>query len=275
MSSKKSSRSINFNLQFETRSQFMKAPAELRDDPDFIFRGIEKFGYSIMSIVSTRLKSDPLFMIKAIEATSGNAFAYASLSLKNDRDFIQKALEISSIIYGDLRKKWQIEFVAYGLQQPCFNFKYLPVEYRNDLTLIHRCVGSIYDLLEAQYRDDELLCLKAIRRNATNYRYASERLQNNPKIVMVAIMRQGSILEHVPEKFKDDDNVVRTAISKDSVAFQFASVRLRDDDVLALYAMDGYGRLNYEYLSPRLQKDPKMIALKDSFTFDEGFMGCQ
>ena len=300
MGSKKSPRIINPNLQFETRAQFMKAPVELRDNPDFILRGVDKFGYTSMNVASTRLKSDSMFMLKAIEATSRNAFMYASSSLKNDREFIYNALEITSIIYADLRKKWQIEFVAYGLIHPCFNFKYLPVEYRNDLNLIHQCVGSVYHLVDPKFRDDEILLLKAIRRNPSNYCYASERLQNDPEIVMAAVMSHGSMLEDVPEKFRDDENVVYLAVSKYSSSFQFASQRLRDndeiarmaimddprnfryaserlrdDDVLAQFAMDGYGLLNYTYLSPRLQQDPKMIALKETFILDDGFMGCQ
>ncbi|MDD3595218.1 DUF4116 domain-containing protein [Sulfuricurvum sp.] len=277
----------------------MKAPVELRDNPDFIFRGIVRFGYTIMSIASTRLKNDPIFMLKAIEA-SGYTFMYASSSLKKNRKFIQNALEISSIIYPDLQKKWQIEFVEYGLRSPCINFKYLPSKYRNDLNIIHQCLGSVYRDIKVQYRDDEMLCKKAIRLNPHNYTYASQRLQNDPTIVMAAVMSDGSMLEDVPEKFRDDENIVYLAVSKYSSSFQFASQRLRDndeiarmaimddpcnfryaserlrdDDVLAQFAMDGYGRFNYEYLSLRLQQNPMMISLKNSFTLDDGFMGCQ
>jgi hypothetical protein len=252
-----------------------------------------------MSIASTRLKNDPIFMLKAIEA-SGYTFMYASSSLKKNRKFIQNALEISSIIYPDLRKKWQIEFVEYGLRAPCINFKYLPSKYRNDLNIIHQCLGSVYRDIKVQYRDDEMLCKKAIRVNPHNYTYASQRLQNDPTIVMAAVMSHGSMLEDVPEKFRDDENVVYLAVSKYSSSFQFASQRLRDndeiarmaimddprnfryaserlrdDDVLAQFAMEGYGRFNYEYLSPRFQQDPKMIALKETFILDDGFMGCQ
>lgn len=299
MSSKKSPRIINPNFQFQTRSQFMKAPAELQDDPNFIIHGIVRFGYTIMSIAFTRLKNDPIFMLKAIEA-SRYTFRYASSPLKNDREFIQNALEISSIIYADLRKKWQIEFVEYGLRAPCINFKFLPLKYRNNINIIHQCLGSVYRDIKVQYRDDEMLCKKAIRLNPHNYTYASQRLQNDPKIVMTAVMSHGSMLEEIPEKFRDDENIVYLAVSKCSSSFQFASQRLRDndeiarmaimddprnfryasqrlrdDDILAQFAMDGYGRFNYEYLSPRLQQESIMISLKNSFILDDCFMGCQ
>lgn len=280
MGSKKSPRVINPNLQFETQSQFLKASIEIRDNPDFMTKAIEKFGIHVFHASSKRLRNDRYFILSTIERKRywAEAFKYASQDIRNDPLFIEEALKANLNVFRYLKKKWRYQYIDYVREKP----------------------SEFFPLFPAKMRDDENLVMQVIKTNPENYRYASERLQNDPEIVIAAVMRRGSLLENVPEMFKDHNNVVYIAVSRDSSAFQYASPRLRDDeeiarmaimnhprnfqyaserirdyDDLALYSMEEYGRLNYKHLSPRLQQYPEMMALKETFIFDDGFMGCQ
>lgn len=276
MSSKKSPRIINPKFQYETRTQFLKASSDLRDDPEYIIEGIKRFGHSVMMAASERLKNERQCMMQSLELTHGATFSYASRELKNDYEFIKFALEISPLVYCDLLKKWRVEFVSYGLSNPCRLYKYLPKAYQNDPDILRECAYLVFEFLDEHHRDDEALFFRAFRGSRTNFKYASDRIKNKRQYVLMALSANGRLLEYVPEIFKDDRECVMIAISNDPhTAFQFASGRMRDDKEIALLAMDGYGMKNYKHLSLRLQNDPELIDLKDSFTFDGGFMGCQ
>ena len=118
--------------------------------------------------------------------------------------------------------------------------------------------------------------LRAFRRDSSNYKYASGRIKNNRKYVLIVLSANGGLLEFVPEIFQDDRECVMIAITDNSLeAFRFASTRLRDDKEIAQLAMEKYGMVNYKHLSPRLQNDPQLITMKENFVFDDCNMGCQ
>jgi hypothetical protein len=98
------------NFEYESRRQFLKSPSELRDNPEFILYGINKFGADIFQIASQRLRGD--------------------------HDFIAKAINLSMYVYKYLSKQWREELV-YLLEQKdlCNLYEFLPKRFHDDEAL--------------------------------------------------------------------------------------------------------------------------------------------
>jgi hypothetical protein len=236
-------------MQIQTISDFIKAPIELRDNPQFILDGIKKFGVDIFKISSKRLQ--------------------------DDREFIEKALNISIDVYRHLSKQWRKEFaVTLNEASLCELYEFLPKHFHQDEELYIKIRGTRnYRFASEHLRNKREHVIYAVEREGIALKSASEAYKNDKEIVMKAVGQGSRILQYVSEALRDDREVVMKAMQYDVFNFAYASERLRDDYEIAYMAMKDYGRINFQFLSQRLQNDPIMVDMKMNFVFID--MGCQ
>jgi hypothetical protein len=236
-------------MQIQTISDFIKAPIELRDNPQFILDGIKKFGVDIFKISSKRLQ--------------------------DDREFIEKALNISIDVYRHLSKQWRKEFaVTLNEASLCELYEFLPKHFHQDEELYIKIRGTRnYRFASEHLRNKREHVIYAVEREGIALKSASEAYKNDKEIVMKAVGQGSRILQYASEALRDDRDVVLKAMQCDIFNFAYASERLRDDYEIAYMAMKDYGRINFQFLSQRLQNDPIMVDMKMNFVFID--MGCQ
>jgi hypothetical protein len=234
---------------YEPLHQFIKSPIELRDNPQFILDGIDKFGVDIFKIASKRLQ--------------------------DDREFIEKVLNISVDVYRYLSKQWRKEFaVRLNEKSLCEFYEFLPKSFHQDEELYIKIRGTRnYRFASEHLRNKREHVIYAVEREGIALKNMSEAYKNDKEIVMKAVGHGSSILQYASEVLRDDRDVVIKAMQYDVFNFPYASERLRDDYEIATMAMSDYGRAHFKFLSKRLQNDPIMVDMKMNFVFID--MGCQ
>ncbi len=230
-------------MQIQTISDFIKAPIELRDNPQFMLDGIKKFGVDIFKISSKRLQ--------------------------DDREFIEKALNISIDVYRHLSKQWRKEFaVTLNEASLCELYEFLPKHFHQDEELYIKIRGTRnYRFASEHLRNKREHVVYAVEREGIALKSVSEAYKNDKDIVMKAVGQGSKILQYASEALRDDRDVVLKAMQCDIFNFAYASERLRDDYKIAHMAMKEYGRINFQFLSLRLQNDPRMVKMKRNFVF--------
>lgn len=145
---------------------FKFASDRLKKDKNFILQvvGQSKFSGSALQFVSEELKSDREFIMQVIKI-DGLAICEASPEIQNDREFILKAVKQNGSVFGGLYEHYRIdpEIVIEAAKQ-----------YDNAL----RDTSPMW-------RDDENVVISIIEANPYAFRYASDRLRNNPKIIEI------------------------------------------------------------------------------------------
>ena len=91
-------------------------------------------------------------------------------------------------------------------------------------------------------------------------KYASLELQENKKVVLIAVSQYGSALEFASDKLRDDREVVLIAVSKDGLALEFASDKLRNDREVVLIAIKQNGSA-LEFASAELCADRDIVLI--------------
>ena len=81
---------------------------------------------------------------------------------------------------------------------------------------------------DATIRDDEDIVKIAVEKSGRwALQYASPRLQDNAKIVMLALQHDGSALQFASPRLRNDYKTVLTAVKKDGFALSHASEPLK------------------------------------------------
>jgi hypothetical protein len=105
-------------------------------------------------------------------------------------------------------------------------------------------------------RKDKDVILKAIKKQAWFFTYASDELKNDKEVVIEAVKNSGYILEHVPTKFQNDKVVVLAAVNQFGFSLKHASNELKNDKEVVLAAANT-NVLSFRYASDELKKDPQ------------------
>jgi Domain of unknown function (DUF4116) len=141
------------------------------------------------------------------------------------------------------------------------------------MTLIPEVEGTKLDLTSIlkneKLQDDVKLVELAVMHNGLALEGASERLRKNPQIVETAVKKDGLALEFACDTLRQDRDIVLKAVSNHGGAIFFASEDLRDDKEVVLTAIKNMkgGSMsftwvntgNIQYASERLQKDRDVL----------------
>ncbi|MDY4522203.1 MAG: DUF4116 domain-containing protein [Atopobium sp.] len=145
---------------------------------------------------------------------------------------------------------------------------YLPDSLFKKRGLVLRAVALCGDFLEraTAYQDDDEVVLAAVTNSPHALTFASSRLQNDRKMLIVAASnaQYGDVFrEECMAKYNDDDELVRLALMANGANVKDASTRVRNDINFGLLAIqnkrDIYPDLSYEGLSDELKKDRRIV----------------
>ena len=138
-------------------------PDEMMDDNEFVSKILKKNG-RYLKFASERLRGDKKIVLEAV-AQSVDSLEFASDKLKGDKEFAEKALEKETR----------------GL---C----YLSEELRSDRKFVETYISrrsQAVHCLSAKLLDDKAVMEVALKNNPEYYRYASQRVQNDPDILPI------------------------------------------------------------------------------------------
>lgn len=177
----------------------------------------------------------------ALEAISrdGRTYCYLSAHLRGDKDIILKTLNNTS--YEHI---WNF-IPDYMLQDP------------DIMQLILAQEPSRLERASPWVKDNRDLVLGVIRRNGFLLEFASERLQNDPELRLIATLTSPLYLNNTPE-FKDDRDMVLTLVHKNGMALEYVSERLKNDMEVVVTALKSNG-LSIFYAPPWVMKDFGMV----------------
>lgn len=113
--------------------------------------------------------------------------------------------------------------------------------------------GCLLEHVSDRLKNDPDIVMAAVENNPMSLRFASDAMRNNLEIAKMAvsepfhdIIRDDGVwkidgrypIEFVPETFRDDREFMRTAISVYGDNFKFASERLKDDFSFVIFAVE-------------------------------------
>ena len=141
---------------------------------------------------SDRLKKDRDFILQALGKTrSGEGLLqYVDENLKDDREFIMQAIKIHgrSISYASSKIFLDREFCLNAVKENADAFGVLIESYREDLQIVIEAAKQRDNVFLSTTRwveDNEKFVIPIIEANPLNFRYASDRIRNDPKIIEI------------------------------------------------------------------------------------------
>jgi hypothetical protein len=196
-------------------------------------------------------------------------------------------LSIKNNIYLNIPKifKNDIDIIKLAIQEKYIDFKNLSIELQDNKEIICCAIKNSYDFYECvlefaseRLQDDIEIVLLAIKKS-NSLEFASERLKNNKEVVLLAI-KNGNSFEFASEELKHNKEVVLEAVGINGEALEFASEELKDNEEVVLKAvknnnviegLPGYYDYNqhlaYTFASDRLQNNRQIIleAVKNNY----------
>ena len=117
---------------------------------------------------------------------------------------------------------------------------------------------TVLDFASDRIKDDQKIMLLAAQSSRSAIVYASPRLKRDKEFALTAVSKTGFALFHLAPSFGDDEDVVLAAIRSEGLALQHASPRLRDKLEIALAAVSRDGDA-LEHVSERLKWSEEIL----------------
>ena len=237
------------------------APERMRDDGALMERVIAHNPENL-EFASERLRRDEEFVLHAV-AVGAEACPFIDVTLYESEAFVHRFIErvetispqtlenIPDSIKGDKRHLIKI---AKKLGSHCDLESYVDSSDREFFSAVIGENGKAIYHASADIKDDDELARKALEggaplflvserlRNDADFvcwaiehyrpamlRHAGEEAQDNLRVVLTAVSRQGSALDWASDRLRDDLEVVSVAVQEDPSALCYASDRIRND----------------------------------------------
>jgi hypothetical protein len=130
--------------------------------------------------------------------------------------------------------------------------------FKNSYNLIERLNN-----LDDNMKNNKFFIKYAIKKNALNYRYASNNLKHKLEIINFAVERSGLVLDFVPQEIVENDDyyyLSEKAIENDKHALQFCCSKLRSNKSKVLFCIRQPFNVNlYRFISNELKRDSEII----------------
>ena len=240
----------------------------MRDDITIMKKAIAYNGLNL-EFASDKLKKNKNFLLSAVEKNE-DAVKFIPLNfLKSEifvKDLIEKVNSVTNKIFEVIPEKFKKnKSILIKIAQKIRSGQELEGYFdENDLKFFSEVVkkkGNFIYFANEKLRDDEELVKIAIKFGDCNLSNISERLRNNPEMVIWAIENnRPAKLRHAGEIAKDNFDVIKTAVCRQGTALDWASDRLKDNNEIVKLAVneDPYA---LQYASNRIRND-KAFVLK-------------
>jgi hypothetical protein len=103
---------------------------------------------------------------------------------------------------------------------------------------------EIMQYVSPKLLNNKIFMTKMIGMHPRNFIYASERLQGDKPLVLLAVKQNGKMLEYASDSMKKDEEVVKAAVSAYTKSIRFASKKLQETKEIK----DIAASINYDYL---------------------------
>lgn len=173
-------------------------------------------------------------------------------------------------------EEFEYEFILLAVQLGNLQLEDLDEFWRSNREIVKSAL--IYDnknsrsslqFASQSLQDDREIVLMAIQNTPFALQFASERLQDDKEIVLAAIKDSCYSLQFISERLQDDKEVVLTAMQNSVFALQLASERLRkelEDNREFILSFIKKSSFALQFASPRLRDDKEivLVAVKKS-----------
>lgn len=106
--------------------------------------------------------------------------------------------------------------------------------------------------------EGELDLIEIVEQDGMALQYASERLQNDPDVVMTAVKQNGRAIQWASDRLKNNFAVSCCAVTQTGYALQFVSDELRNNKDVVMMAVKQDGRA-IQWASDKLKNDPNVV----------------
>jgi len=110
----------------------------------------------------------------------------------------------------------------------------------------------------AYLQNDELVVLRAVKKNGDALAWASTRLKDHRDVVLAAVANRGAALQYAASLHRLDPVVARAAVANDGMALGKVANVLTSNRELVLTAVAQNGHA-YRFAAESLQKDPDVV----------------
>jgi hypothetical protein len=236
----------------------------LRDDPEIVRLALIR-DPSLLAIASERLRDDE-GLVRFATGISPSALRHASLRLRDDRELLRSVLAggPSMIRYASARLRDDPELIREALRRGVNGDRSVRQDEIFDLGVpefgVHFLPGGESPLVFAsdRLRDDPELVLFALETGYSPLSAVSNRLRDDLGLMRRAVTLRPHDLRHASDRLRDDPDLVRLAVHGDPTTIQHASDRLRSDLIIGLevvLASKGAIRL----LHPSIRRHPDLV----------------
>lgn len=240
--------------------------SSIRGDITIMKKAIAHNGLNI-KFASDELKQNKKFLLSAIEKNKDAVKFIPSNFFESEtfvKDLIEKVNSVTTTIFELIPEKFKknksiLIKIAQKIESGWELEGYLD---ENDLEFFSEVVkknGNFIYYASEKLRDDEELVKTAIKFGDCNLSNVSERLRNNPAMVIWAIENnRPALLRNAGEIAQDNFDVIKTAVCKQGSALDWASENLRDNDEIVKLAVDE-DPYALQYASDRIRNDKAFV----------------
>lgn len=228
----------------------------IKANRDVVLEAVQKNGIALRYAAPALFNDRELVLTAALHDPM--ALLFASDALRSDREMVSQIVDKhgSAFQYALLRTDRDLALKA--LRKDGKMLQFLD-KFKDDDVMVLEAVnqfGSAIVFGSIRLREDENVCLAAIRNHYFAYKYVSTTLTAQDDFKIKALSANGMCLELLPE-FQDDEDKVRRAVASRGYSLRFASERLKAnrDVQLAAVAADGDALM----LIPQKQRTLKTV----------------
>jgi hypothetical protein len=248
----------------------------------------------LLSYCSDRLKNDPSFVYETVKIQEQN-FSQASNELQNNKDFVLECIQLPTFLIEDapehflddkdcaiaaikrkglhslkvisdrLKDDKDVAIAAINYQPACYNYISERLQHDKEIVLLALSDEGLMKSIPTSYRDNKEVMLDCFNmkhlnpQGLQNLQYVSERLKNDPEIVISAIKQDGLNLQFADSKFKKDKNLAILAI-KNNGSLEFLSKTLKNNKEIVLLALKNNAS-QLQFASDTLKNDKELVAI--------------
>jgi predicted methyltransferase len=107
-------------------------------------------------------------------------------------------------------------------------------------------------------QNNQKVVLAAVQKNGAVLNFASKELQNNEKVVLAAVQKDGWVLVYASKELQNNEKVVLAAVQQSGWALKYASKEMQNNEKIVLAAVQQYGWA-LEFASKEMQNNEKVV----------------
>ncbi len=198
------------------------------------------------------------------------SFSDLSPEMQNSREFVLKGVKIQPRILLQTSDKMldddEVVRTAFNSGCPAEVFAKVSLRLRNDLDFVETLkFDNFLEHAGEKVVGNRQFMFRKVSERGAQLEFATPALQDDKDLVLEAVRTSRSSLKYASLRLRDDFDVVWEAIRDGAPTLHDAGPSMRDNEMIALRALANNYH-DYNALSERLKKDPKIIEAKNKYS---------